>query len=99
MKVTVNSVATVTSAVAMDPGVLARGACLIVGKTVEPTVEPTMKVSDFNAAALAAFAFDPSVTITKVVCENPGPINEELTLAAAGILDNSKVNCRFTIKV
>ena len=99
MKITVNSVASVKSATAMAPGVLAKAAVKVVGKTVELTLDGTQKVSDLNSAALTAFAFDPSITIAKVVCENPAPVSDSLTLAAAGIRDGSKVNCRFTVMI
>ena len=99
MKITVNSVATVKSAVAMAPGTLSKHARQIVGKSVELTLTPTQKVSELNAAAKTAFAFDPSINITKVVCEYPAPLDENLTLTAAHIPDGAKVNCRFTISI
>ncbi len=99
MKITVNSVVTVKSAVAITPVALSKHARQIVGKSVEVTLAPTQTVSDLNAAAKTAFAFDPAINITKVVCEFPTPLDENLTLTAAGIPDGAKVNCRFTVSI
>ena len=99
MKITVKSVATVKSKIAMDPVRLARAAQQIVGKMVEITLEPTQKIGDLNEAALAAFAFSPDLVISRVVCEYPASINDTVTISDAGILDGAVVNCRFTLNI
>jgi hypothetical protein len=99
MKITVKSVATVMSTKPMDPGTLALAANNVVGKSVNLTLEPNQLVSELNSAALAAFAFDSSINVTKVVCEVSAPVADTLTLSAAGISDGSIINCRFTISI
>jgi hypothetical protein len=100
MKVNCASTIQINSSKPYSPADTIKYVRAIVGKKAAVEVADAAKGLDLVSAARAAFAVDPSITITAVaLVVNDVELDQSKTLAALGIKDGSSAQVRYVVTI